>query len=99
MEEAETIRSGADELGKCGGVSNAVIDVFEEDVGEEDFAVGDGQMLVNGGHNLLDWVGGGDGHELGPLIIEGIVKGEGKVDVGIVTSQSFDARSDADSTN
>ena len=95
MEEATAVWGSADEVGEGGGVSNAVIDVFEEDVCQEDFAVGDGQMLVNGGHNLLDGVGGGDGHEFGPFVVEGVVEGEGEVDVGVVAGESLDARNDA----
>lgn len=99
MEEATAVWGSADEVGKCGGVSDAVIDIFEEDVGEEDFAVGDGQMLVDGGHDFLDGVGGGDGHEFGPFVVEGVVEGEGEVDVGVVAGESLDARNDANSGN
>lgn len=97
VEEAKAVGSGLDEIGKCGGVSGAIIDVFEENVGEEDFAVGDGQMMVNGGHDLLDRVGVGDGHEFGAFIVEGVVEGEGEIDSGVVASESLDTRNDADS--
>ncbi len=90
VEETEAVRRGADEIGEGSGVSDAIIDVFEEDVGEEDFAVGDGQMLVDGGHDFLDGVGVGDGHKFDALIIEGIVKREGQIDVGVVASESLD---------
>lgn len=96
VEEAEAVRSGTDEVGEGLGVSGAVIDALEEDVGEEDFAVGDGEMLVDGDHDLLDGVGGGDGHKLGSLVIEGIVEGEGQVNIGIVAGESFNARNDTD---
>ena len=99
VEEATAVWGSADEVGEGGGVSNAVIDVFEEDVGEEDFAVGDGQMLVNGGHNLLDGIGGGDGHEFGPFVVEGVVEGEGEVDLGIFGREFFNSWNDANSGN
>lgn len=95
MEETKAVWRGADEIGEGGGVSDAVIDVFEENVGEEDFAVGDGQMMIKGGHNFLDGVGSGDRHEFDPLIIERVVEGEGEIDVGVVAGESFDARNDA----
>lgn len=99
VEEAEAVRGGADYIGDGLRMSGAVVFVLEEDVGQEDFAVGDGQMTINSGHDLLDRIGGGDGHELGPFFIEGVVEGKSKVDVGVVASESFDAGNDTNGGN
>lgn len=96
VEEAEAVRGGFDEVGKGLGVSGAVVDVFEEDVGKEDFAVSDGEVAVDGGHDLLDRVGGCDGHEFGAFVIKGVVERESEINIGIVAGESFDTRNNAD---
>jgi len=53
---------GSDKVGKSLGVAHTIIDVFEENVGEKDLVVGHFEVSVDGGHDLLDRIGGGDGH-------------------------------------
>lgn len=77
-------------------MTGCIVDTFQQNISDEDLVVGGFQVIVNGGHDSLDGVGGGDGHEFEPLVVEGIVEGEGEVDVGLFPGESFYAGDDAD---
>ena len=78
-------------------MSGCIVYILEENVGDEDFVVGNGEVFVDGGQYLFDWVRSSNGHEFESFFVKRIMERESEIDVGIVAGQSLDAGDDADS--
>lgn len=91
------VGGGGDEISQSLGVAGRVVDAGEENVGDKDFVVGNGEVSIDGGQDFFDRVRPSNGHEFEPLGSEGVMERESEVDIGIVAGQAFDAGDDADS--